>query len=454
MANAEAPPWRTVVAAPPARREEPVRRHRVLGWISAAAVLVLLGVTVVGVQAARQLAEDEAVDEAARTATLIATAVIQPVLTDGVVTGDAAALSAVDDVVRERVLDDPSRVRVKLWDHDGTIVYSDEPRLIGQRFELEEDDLEALEGRAMGAEVSDLQAPENRYERDRVALLEAYSGITTPTGDQLLFETYFRYDDVVQRSSQLWQGFAVITITSILLVIALLAPLLWRMLRSLDRAREQRERLLQKALDSSSDERRRIAATLHDGIVQELTGTSFAIAASAALARSRGEADVAATLSEAAGTVRNSIGGLRSLLVDIYPPSLSSAGIAAALDDLVAPLRARGVEVELDVSSDAPLDPEAERLVFRVAQECLQNVSKHAGASTVRVLLRVDAAALELLIADDGVGFDAEERMRLPLDGHFGLRVLRDVVAEAGGELQVSSAPGAGTRWRLRREQP
>jgi two-component system NarL family sensor kinase len=453
MANAEAPPWRTVVAASPAHREEPVRRHRVLGWISAAAVLVLLSVTVVGVQAARQLAEDEAVDEAARTATLIATAVIQPVLTDAVVTGDTAAIAAVDDVVRERVLDGRSRVRVKLWDHDGTIVYSDEPRLIGQRFELEEDELEALAGKSIDAEVSDLQAPENRYERDRVALLEAYSGITTPTGNQLLFETYFRYDDVVQRSSQLWKGFAVITVGSILLVLALLAPLLWRMLRSLDRAREQRERLLQKALDSSSDERRRIAATLHDGIVQELTGTSFTIAASAAVARSRGEADVAATLSEAAGAVRNSIGGLRSLLVDIYPPSLSSEGIAAALNDLVAPLRARGVEVELDVSSEA-LDPQAERLVFRVAQECLQNVSKHAGASTVRVQLRADAARLELLIADDGVGFDAEERIRLPLDGHFGLRVLRDLVLEAGGELQVGSAPGAGTRWRLRRDQP
>jgi two-component system, NarL family, sensor kinase len=454
MANTTAPPWTTVAAVSPARPEEPVRLHRVLGWVIAAAVIVLLGVTLIGVQAARQLAEDEAVDEAARTATLIATAVIQPVLTDGIVTGDAAALSAVDDVVRERVLDDPTRVRVKLWDHDGTIVYSDEPRLIGQRFELEEEDLEALAGKAMGAEVSDLQAPENRYERDRVALLEAYSGITTPSGDQLLFETYFRYDDVVQRSSQLWQGFAVITVTSILLVIALLAPLLWRMLRSLDRAREQRERLLQKALDSSSDERRRIAGTLHDGVVQDLTAASFAIAASAAQARSRGETAVAATLTEAAGTVRSSISGLRSLLVDIYPPSLSSEGIAAALNDLAVPLRARGVAVDLDVRTEAALDPPAERLVFRVAQECLQNAAKHAGASAVRVFLTVDPSRLELRIEDDGVGFDAEERMRLPWDGHFGLRVLQDVVTEAGGELQVSSAPGAGTRWRLRRDLP
>jgi two-component system NarL family sensor kinase len=431
-----------------------VRRHRVLGWVLAAGVLVLLGVTLIGVHAASQLAEDEAVDEAARTASLIGTAVIQPVLTDGILTGDAAALDAVDDVVRERVLDDPSRVRVKIWDRDGRIVYSDEARLIGQRFELEGEELDALAGDAVEAEVSDLKAPENRYERDRVALLEAYSGITTPGGDRLLFETYFRYDDVVQRSAKLWQGFAAIALGSILLVLALLAPLLWRMLRSLDRAREQRERLLQKALDSSSDERRRIAGTLHDGVVQELTAASFAIAASSAQARSRGETDVAATLADAAGTVRSSIGGLRSLLVDIYPPSLSTEGIASALNDLAAPLRARGVAVELDVNVEVPLDPSTERLVFRVAQECLQNAAKHADASTARVLLRADSSRLELTIEDDGAGFDPEERLRLPRDGHFGLRVLRDLVAESGGELQVSSAPGAGTRWRLRRELP
>jgi two-component system NarL family sensor kinase len=450
--GSEAPPWHTVVAATAASRDEPVRLRRVLGWLIAAGILVLLGVTVLGVQAARQLAEDEAVNEAARAASLIGTAVIQPVLTDGVVTGDPAALRAVDDAVRDRVLDDPSRVRVKIWDHDGTIVYSDEPRLIGQRFELEEEEREALAGRAVDAEVSDLRAPENRYERERATLLEAYSGISTPGGDRLLFETYFRYDDVVQRSGQLWQGFAVITLGSILLVLALLAPLLWQLLRALNRAREQRERLLRQALESSSDERRRIAGTLHDGVVQELTGASFSITASAAQARGRGETEVATVLGDAAGTVRSSIGGLRSLLVDIYPPSLSSEGIAAALSDLVAPLRARGVAVDLVVAVEVPLDASVERLVFRVAQECLQNVAKHSGASSVRVALRADAAGLDLTVEDDGVGFDAEQRLRLPLDGHFGLRILRDLVADGGGELQVGSAPGAGTRWRLHRD--
>ncbi|MFD3443386.1 sensor histidine kinase [Microbacteriaceae bacterium 4G12] len=450
----EAPPLHTVVAASPASRNEPVRLHRVLGWLLAAGVLVLLGVTVLGVQAARQLAEDEAVNEAARTASLIGTAVIEPVLTDSVVTGDAAALQAVDEAVRDRVLDDSTRVRVKIWDHDGTIVYSDEPRLIGQRFELEEEELEALAGTAVDAEVSDLRAPENRYERERATLLEAYSGISTPGGDRLLFETYFRYDDVVQRSAQLWQGFAVITLGSILLVLALLSPLLGQMLRALDRAREQRERLLQQALESSSEERRRIAGTLHDGVVQELTAASFSIAASAAQARSRGETEVATVLGDTAGTVRSSIGGLRSLLVDIYPPSLSSEGIAAALNDLVAPLRARGVAVDLDVALAVPLDAPVERLVFRVAQECLQNVAKHAQASSVRVRLQADATGLDLSIQDDGVGFDAEHRLRLPLEGHFGLRLLRDLVADGGGELKVGSAPGAGTRWRLRRDLP
>jgi len=96
------------------------------------------------------------------------------------------------------------------------------------------------------------------------------------------------------------------------------------------------------------------------------------------------------------------------------------------------------------------LDPVGERLVFRVAQECLHNITRHARASNVEVRLGRTEGAAVLDIVDDGVGFDAQNAIADPTEGHFGLRVMADVVIDAGAELDPASAPGAGTRWRLR----
>ena len=125
----------------------------------------------------------------------------------------------------------------------------------------------------------------------------------------------------------------------------LLLPILWRLLDRLKRAQAQREALLQRAVDASTEERRRIAGALHDGVVQDLAATSFAVAGAAERAVALGQPRLAGELHTAAGTVRTSIGGLRSLLVDIYPPSLATAGLAAALTDLASSLRSRGMGV-------------------------------------------------------------------------------------------------------------
>jgi two-component system, NarL family, sensor kinase len=96
------------------------------------------------------------------------------------------------------------------------------------------------------------------------------------------------------------------------------------------------------------------------------------------------------------------------------------------------------------------LDPPAEvaALVFRVAQEALINVARHARARQVTLAVRQDDAGVELLVADDGTGFDADAASREP--GHFGLSVLADLAREAGAALDLATAPGAGTAVRLR----
>ena len=342
-------PARWIVVSRP--REDdmaPVRSPgRLVAVVAAGAVLVLVVAAVVGVLAARKLAERQAVNDAANTADLLAEAVVQPVVTDSLATGDATAAQTLDDALQD-YLAHSSLVRVKVWTRDGVIVYSDEPRLLGQRYQLSADAREVFSHPSTRAEVSDLDKPENQYERGQGRLLEAYRPIWTPSGTPLLFETYSPYTEVDARAGQLWRGFAGVTISSLLLFAALLLPLLWQLLTRLRAAQRQREGLLERAVEASDDERRRIAGALHDGVVQELAATSFSIAGAAARAESSGDPALAEDLTTAAATLRDSIGGLRTLLVDIYPATLESAGLLDVLRDLAGTLRARDIEVDLD----------------------------------------------------------------------------------------------------------
>ena len=450
---ASSPDWVELTRdAPDQLHSGPLRRRRVLVQVAAAAMVVIAVVAVVGVVAARRLAEAESVNDAATTADLLAESVVQPALTDGLLTQDPAALASIGRVVTQHVLS-PAVVRVKIWDPQGRIVYSDEPRLTGRRFPLGADERDVLTNPRIRADVSNLGAPENFYEQGNVKLLEVSRPVWTATGKPLLFETYFRYDQVSARSGQLWRGFAGVTLGSILLLLLLLLPVLWRLLDRLKRFQDQREALLQRAVDASAAERRRIAGTLHDGVVQDLAATSFAVAGSAEQAAAFGHCELATTLRTTAGTVRTSIGGLRSLLVDIYPPNLATAGLAAALTDLAASARSRGLAVVTDVAQDLHLDAVRERSVYRVTQECLNNAAKHARARTVTVRLGRDDSDVVLDISDDGVGFDAAEVLAHPKDGHFGVRVLADVASEVNARLRLATAPGQGTRWQLRMAQ-
>jgi signal transduction histidine kinase len=423
--------------------------------VIAGTLAVVIGVAVAGAFASRRVAEREAVTDAAHTTARIAQQVVQPAITDGLISGSPTALAAVDLVVRDQVLSS-SLVRVKLWTATGRIVYSDEPQLIGQTFPLGSQERASLARPVVHAEVSDLQRPENKFERGRGKLLEVYRPVWTPSGQPLLFETYSPYRQVTQRTGELWRGFAGITISSLLILVVLLLPILWRLLNRIATAQSQREVLLQRAVDASEEERQRIAGTLHDGPVQELAATSFTVAGAAEKATDSGQPELAGMLTTAAGAVRASIQGLRSLLVDIYPPSLTSAGLVPALTDLTEVLTARNIATHLSLDEDAAarLPPAQQQLVFRIARECLRNAARHASARNVEVRLFRHGHATVLEINDDGTGFDPAPVLGNPEDGHFGLRILTDVAANAGADLLLATAPGAGCRWRLEVPDP
>ncbi|WP_285136954.1 ATP-binding protein [Microbacterium sp. lyk4-40-TSB-66] len=417
--------------------------------LAAGLVAVLIAVAALAGFGAQWLAEREAVNDAAQVTNVLAEAVVQPVLSDALAAGDPAAVAAFDVTARAQILGDDV-IRVKIWSPQGRVLYADEPQLIGRTFPLEDAQWEALATPATRAAVSDLSEDENVFESGS-RLLEVYRPMWTPGGAQVLFEVYYPYEPVAVRSADLWRGFAGVTTSSLLLFVVLTAPIVWTLLRQLRGAEVRRAELLQRAVDASDAERRRIAGTLHDGPVQELVATSYSAESAAVDADRRGGTEDAVRMREVAGAVRGNVRVLRSLLVDIYPESLGAAGVASALRDLAATARTRGVEVTLDLR--APLDqlPEShERLLYRVAQEALRNAVTHAAPCAVTVTIaRVDAAT-ELGVEDDGPGFDPTTLHRPPADGHLGTRVLRDLATDAGAELALSTAPGAGTRWRLR----
>ena len=141
-----------------------------------------------------------------------------------------------------------------------------------------------------------------------------------------------------------------------------------------------------------------------------------------------------------------STGELRSLLVDIYPPNLAEEGLPAALTELAEGLQNRGVRVALDVDSAAELTPEVASVLFRSAQEVLRNVLAHSEAGSVELQAVSDGHTARLMVEDDGRGFDPADLQQQRAAGHLGLRALRDLVAQAGGRLVITSAPGEGTR--------
>jgi two-component system, NarL family, sensor kinase len=424
------------------RGASPVREAMIRYVAIGLATIALI--SVVGVWLFQRAGQAEAIRDAKDQTRIAAQGSVEPALSDGLLREQPSALAAVDRVIQERVLSPPDDAiaRVKIWDESGRIVYSDQSALIGTRYRLGADEQEAFENGRVTAEVSDLSKPENRYERGMGRLLEVYLPIRTPSGRPLLYETYYRSSFISARGGRMFRQFAPVMIGALALLALIQLPLAWWLARRIQRGQDERERLLKRAIDASDVERRRIARDLHDGVVQDLAAVSYSLAAAAEGA----PAPYDSNLRTAAAETRHGIGQLRTLLVEIYPPELHRAGLPAALADLLGTASGRGLETSLDVDPNLELEPETEALFFRIAQEAVRNAVKHAGAESVSVRVAATGTGAQLVVEDDGRGFDPSAAGG---DGHFGLRVLDDLARDAGGELEIDSAPGAGARIKV-----
>lgn len=436
-----------VPRASPAARRPPGSASAVLRFMLGS--LAALAVVVVGgFFALRSVTVDEATRGTKERVAVEGRLVQVAGLSDGLLRSDPAALAKLDEVVQGQVLGG-SIVRVKLWTRDGRILYSDEPRLIGRQFGLGAEELELFTAGGADAELSDLGDPENVFERPQGELLEAHSVVRLPDGTPVLFEIYQLFSSVSASGERLLGALAPPLLGGLAVLLLFQAPLAWSMARRLRRQHLDRERLLTAAVEASSQERRRIAADLHDGAVQDLAGVAFGLAPLAEEARRAGDADGAATLDASVDRLRQGVRDLRTLLVRIHPPTVSATGLDAALSDLLSPLRAAGIRTELEVDAAAAAGTRHDELLYRAAREAVRNAQEHAAPTAVRVAVSAGNDVVRLEVVDDGCGSTEEDRATSRADGHLGLRILHDLVEQAGGAMELDSRPGHGTTLAL-----
>jgi signal transduction histidine kinase len=208
----------------------------------------------------------------------------------------------------------------------------------------------------------------------------------------------------------------------------------------------ERKRAMQTVLRATEQERIRLAADLHDGPVQELTALRYGLTRARSRVQ-RGEPQEAETL--LAGLEDDLVGGisgLRRLMAELRPAVLDEQGLEAALQNQGRAFEASsGVACAVETGLRERLAPELETMLYRVTQESLTNVGKHAYATRVSVSLAADNGSVRLRIRDDGKGFDVDGAGRLLEEGHFGLAGMRERVEMVGGQLVVDSVPGVGT---------
>jgi signal transduction histidine kinase len=223
-------------------------------------------------------------------------------------------------------------------------------------------------------------------------------------------------------------------------------------LRDLRMVDEQRQRLLSRLVNAEEEERHRIADDIHDGPVQQIVSTGMRLHQ---LRKRLTDPSQISGVDAISAAVSESVEGLRTLLFDLRPVILDRQGLEPALRQYLANLHG-----ELRVSIDNRLrrEPPADTriIVYRIAQEALANVRKHAGATSTSILLDERDGGFLTRIQDDGTGFSPPEMLQ-SAPGHLGLSSMRERAEMAGGWCTVRSFPGGGTTvefWVAGRNRP
>lgn len=218
----------------------------------------------------------------------------------------------------------------------------------------------------------------------------------------------------------------------------------WRLRRNaeqLERLSEERKMLLTRLEQTREDERKDIAADIHDDSIQVMSAASLRLQ----MLDMKAPPELKPQIAELVDTVNQSIERLRHLVFELRPVSLDTEGLAMALTEYLEDVGKEAnfkFRIHNRMASEPP--QESRTALYRMAQETIANIRKHAQARHVEVTLETESEGARVRISDDGVGFDVKEKFQ-PRPGHLGLSAMRERVELLGGELQVDSAMGSGS---------
>ncbi|HWC14794.1 MAG TPA: PAS domain S-box protein [Actinomycetota bacterium] len=215
-------------------------------------------------------------------------------------------------------------------------------------------------------------------------------------------------------------------------------------LNALQRADGERRRLLTHLVKAKEEERSRVAADIHDDSVQIMTSVAIEIER---LSRRTADPETKEKLSLLEESVRAAIGSLRATVFELKPPTLAQEGLGSALCLYLEEFQLdTGVRYEFNNQLDGEPSQELRVALYRIAQEALVNIRKHAHANHVCIDLIPDEPGIRLRVTDDGVGFDANRLKGGPsFRGHIGLTEMRERAEMLGGNLRIRSAKPSGT---------
>ncbi len=221
-----------------------------------------------------------------------------------------------------------------------------------------------------------------------------------------------------------------------------------RLHRRLAEREEALERFAERMVELQESERRRLAGEVHDGISQRIVGLSFHLSAAADAVAASPEF-AAEQIRSAQHLADEALEETRLAIAGLRPPVLDDLGLAASLESLVRSVPTEEVSIQVD-AAPCELPEHLETAIYRIAQEALQNIVKHAGASEALLRLRETDLGVVLEVSDDGHGFDVRT---LPSGGGrpvgYGLSGMHERAELVGAHLHIDTAPGAGTRLTL-----
>jgi two-component system NarL family sensor kinase len=422
-----------------------VRREILLLFGVGALVLIIIALGALA--ASRSVARIQALEDSERMTKRLSDLVVAPLLGNALQRSDPGRFQELSMTVENRMRDG-HLTEVTVWGSDGVIVFSDDPEAIGRRYELPKEVTTAIvEGKTTSDFENNPEVTTSTTAGQNERYVEVYVPLTMPGQPTMAFEAYYSYEQVENLSKALFKELTPLALIPLIVLQIVQLPIAASLARRVRRHETERAKLLERTLSVSEQERMRIAADLHDGPIQDLAGVSYAVGAIGPGVPEHHQAllsTVQASLSEA-------IQSLRVLMVDLYPPDLSSSQLPDVVEGLAGPLRDQGVEVVTDVESIPEMGLEVSTTLYRVAREALANVGKHSQASQVTIDLRAHAgdsgpatSSVCLRIADNGIGLDPS-RLDRRAEGHMGLRLLRDRIVNLGGNMRIEPGPGGGT---------